>query len=706
MNEITNKAPTKEYSEIKENERGDSSTFMPPHRESLDSYEVEQRTIQSKNLHYGNLNSSGNLQNQSLNSLVDTIRSICRRDSDWYLRNRVRTGSFSSNTSRTSPWELDSSFQTPMVSSPHVMNFPDLNKRRDFQIQKHEQKLLEERKARDKKQRDIMKRRERAISLGDELEKENREMFDSMQLEDELLGSKRKQRLKSVLQRTASEGYLTHSKGFNLEEYSPTMDMIKELKEEFEKQPNPPLVSVMYGVVNAVIVLPVLMSFGNIIFHDEFFRPYLPVLVKLTVISGIVHQMCFSMFSTLPFAVGSVQDAGLIFLSTIASNIVRYCQEKGYENQVTLATTLVGLSLFTACLGTGLIVIGRLRLAQYVQKLPTPVVGGYLAFIGFFCGQSALSLLTSIQVSGILDWWILFRPRAMCLMAPGIFGGCGIYAAVRKIKHMAVLPLSIMIILMTFYGVLYFCGMSLDDAKDIGLMSKADAPPSWYHTWDYIKFDKVIWAAFPSQTFTVVSMIFVVALSSSLDIAAIDLEVPKPLAYNHELKMIGVSNLISGLSGGYTGSYIFSQSIFSLRAGIRSRLAGYVTAAIQAVTVFMPISILAVVPNFIFASLLIMICIDLMIEWLWDVRKKLSNIEYTVTLVTFGFMQVLGVEYGIVAGVAFYLIITKIQFRRHSLSSSQDNHSDEMKSMLNKNKTYGSTEEYEVGLSLEDDSVI
>ena len=54
-------------------------------------------------------------------------------------------------------------------------------------------------------------------------------------------------------------------------------------------------------------------------------------------------------------------------------------------------------------------------------------------------------------------------------------------------------------------------------------------------------------------------MIVVVALSSSLDIAAIDLEVPKPLAYNYELKMIGLSNLVSGLTGGYTGSYIFSQ---------------------------------------------------------------------------------------------------------------------------------------------------
>jgi SulP family sulfate permease len=44
-------------------------------------------------------------------------------------------------------------------------------------------------------------------------------------------------------------------------------------------------------------------------------------------------------------------------------------------------------------------------------------------------------------------------------------------------------------------------------------------------------------------------MIFVVALSSSLDVAAIELELNSPLDYNHELKTVGISNIISGLTG-------------------------------------------------------------------------------------------------------------------------------------------------------------
>ena len=132
--------------------------------------------------------------------------------------------------------------------------------------------------------------------------------------------------------------------------------------------------SIVYGLINCLILLPVMMSFTSIIFHDKFFRPYQPVLVKLTLFSAAVHQLCFAKNSTLPFAVGQVQDAGLIFLSSIASNIVAYCKQRNHDDETILATTVVGLSIATFLLGIGLMVIGKLRLASLVQALPTPVV--------------------------------------------------------------------------------------------------------------------------------------------------------------------------------------------------------------------------------------------------------------------------------------------------------------------------------------------
>ena len=115
----------------------------------------------------------------------------------------------------------------------------------------------------------------------------------------------------------------------------------------------------MFGLINTTIVAPVLTSFTTIIHREQEFAPYMRVLIKLTTISGVVHQLCFSTFSSLPFAVGQVQDAGLIFLSSMATFIVHYCNDRGHSDEVILAITTVCLSLLTVVLGFGLVLIGQ-----------------------------------------------------------------------------------------------------------------------------------------------------------------------------------------------------------------------------------------------------------------------------------------------------------------------------------------------------------
>ena len=68
-----------------------------------------------------------------------------------------------------------------------------------------------------------------------------------------------------------------------------------------------------------------------------------------------------------------VQDAGLIFLSQIASQIAD--QLEGEPTAHIVATTLVALSVSTAALGIALILTGYLRLAMLVQVPPPPRAG-------------------------------------------------------------------------------------------------------------------------------------------------------------------------------------------------------------------------------------------------------------------------------------------------------------------------------------------
>ena len=217
----------------------------------------------------------------------------------------------------------------------------------------------------------------------------------------------------------------------------------------------------------------------------------------------------------------------------------------GYDDETMLATVTVGLGAATALLGLGLIVIGKLRLAGYVQLLPTCVVAGYLAFIGFFCGKSGVALM-----AGASELTFSQLAQNFHLVLPGLFGGIFIYASVRKLRHVAVLPTCISILLILFYVGLAATGSSIEQATENGWIRESAPAPVWYRTWDYLQLNKVVWSALPQLLLTESSMIFVVALSSSLDIAAIELELKRPLNYNSELAMVGVSNVLSGLTGG------------------------------------------------------------------------------------------------------------------------------------------------------------
>lgn len=109
----------------------------------------------------------------------------------------------------------------------------------------------------------------------------------------------------------------------------------------------------------------------------------------------------------------------------------------------------------------------------------TQVVGGYLAFIGFFCGQAGLALMASVNVAGLMQWYKFLEGEALVLLAPGVLGGVFLYYSVGKFRHMAVLPSCIALLLVVFYTLLYCSGTTLKEAMDNGWINEAMETPVW-----------------------------------------------------------------------------------------------------------------------------------------------------------------------------------------------------------------------------------
>jgi len=414
----------------------------------------------------------------------------------------------------------------------------------------------------------------------------------------------------------------------------------------------------VFGLINFIVTVPTLISYAAIVFRRKEFSDNgdMPSLTKLFFLSSVVHQFVFTMMSSLPFAIGQVQDVGLIFLSQIATSVLLEATKLGHSYKEAVATVLVACLIATTFTGVGVWLIGRLEISGYVQLLPLPVIGGYLGYIGYFCLAAGASLGTGLTIDGFATWGQLFvwEPALLIKMALSIAFAVVLFIISYKVKNVVVLPGLLVATPIIFFIVLLCAGISVEDARSGGWIPRPDpTPAAGIECFDlYNGLEGIAWVVLPGQVTKVVGLMCVVAFGSVLDVTAIQTEQPNPLDFDGELRMIGVSNVASGLLGGFTGSYIFSQTIFSQRQGVASSLNGWIIVVGEFVLFLVPIDVLQFFPGFYIGGIMAFFGIDIMQDWLVKSYTKVNIQEYLLLLLSFLMVVFLGVIEGCIAGVA------------------------------------------------------
>ncbi len=67
------------------------------------------------------------------------------------------------------------------------------------------------------------------------------------------------------------------------------------------------ILNLVITLINSIMCIPCLYGYASVIFIHPAFSPHIASLSKLVLFSSVIHQICFSLFSTLPFAIGQVQ---------------------------------------------------------------------------------------------------------------------------------------------------------------------------------------------------------------------------------------------------------------------------------------------------------------------------------------------------------------------------------------------------------------
>eukprot|EP00208_Stichococcus_sp_RCC1054_P002786 CAMPEP_0206138434 /NCGR_PEP_ID=MMETSP1473-20131121/3325_1 /ASSEMBLY_ACC=CAM_ASM_001109 /TAXON_ID=1461547 /ORGANISM="Stichococcus sp, Strain RCC1054" /LENGTH=727 /DNA_ID=CAMNT_0053531873 /DNA_START=75 /DNA_END=2255 /DNA_ORIENTATION=- len=417
--------------------------------------------------------------------------------------------------------------------------------------------------------------------------------------------------------------------------------------------------SIVYGTINGIVGLPTMISFVAIIFKDPLYRPWVGQLAKLGFLASGLHQVVFTLMSTLPYAVGQVQDVGLIFLSAMATSIAAICVGSASE---ALGTALTWLAISTILVGAAIVMTGKKKLATLVQYMPIQVVGAYLGYVGYFCIAAGIGLGVSEDIGSILSWRLLFQRLPLIKLAPTLASTAALLLTLKCSRNPLALPGVMVAVPVLFHVVRVALGYSMSDAIDAGwlLASEGGHEPFWkiyeLYNWEFKSSFPFIggidWGAMPRQIPSLIALFLVVTFGSALDVAAIQSDTPFPLDFNAEMITVGTSNIIAGVLGaGMTGSYIFSQTIFSMRAGVTNRLHGGIVAVMELALFFLPISVISYMPCLFYGSLLIMFGIDIANDWLVHSYRKVTRVEYTLLIVTFFAILQFGLELGILGGL-------------------------------------------------------
>ena len=366
--------------------------------------------------------------------------------------------------------------------------------------------------------------------------------------------------------------------------------------------------------------------------------------------ASILPLLAYALFgSSRTLAVGPVA-----VISLLSANAVGLAHITSGLDVLTLSMTLALLS------GVLMLIMGLFKLGFIANLLGRPVVTGFITAAGILIALGQLKHILGIPLGGhnlpelanglvqygsdthlltvavgvtsiVFLWWARAPlTRLLCRFMNK--------TAASALSKMA--PVSAVII-----SILLVSNLSLDQQ---GLKVVGDIPSG------------LPTLAWPELSWLLVSTLMPSAIMISLIGYVESISVAQTLANkrrqqidpNHELLGLGAANVASAVSGGFAVTGGFSRSVVNYDAGAQTPMAGVFTAVGIGLASLYLTPYLALLPKAVLGATIFVAVLTLIepheIKFTW----KYSKHDFTAMMITIGMVLFVGVEAGVMAGVA------------------------------------------------------
>ncbi len=411
------------------------------------------------------------------------------------------------------------------------------------------------------------------------------------------------------------------------------------------------------GIVAGTFVVIYSISYAALIFAGQL-SPSISAGLGLLLFNGIIINVVLASFSSYPAALATPQKTTAAVLALVASTIATTMPTATPETKF---LTIVAVIILNSVLsGLFFIGLGWFKLGGLIRFIPYPVIGGFLAGSGVLLVQGAIRMLTGITPD-LAKLPKLFQPTALTQWVLGLGFAILVLFMTKRFRHFLVLPSVIGGAIALFYIVLTLSGTSVAQASSQGLfLGPFPAGGGLLNFVTIPALHQANWSLVFSQIPSLAAIWLIDGIGLLMNASGIELTVSKDMDLNHELKVVGVGTVASGLAGGIGGFHSMSQSVLVHRLGGTSRLVGWVGAGICAIVLLAGASVLSFFPKLIVGGLLLYLGLEYLYDWLYLAWFRLSRADYLIVVLIVlviaatGYLQGIGV--GLIAATLLFVI--------------------------------------------------
>ncbi|TQS33284.1 hypothetical protein Golomagni_06378, partial [Golovinomyces magnicellulatus] len=387
-------------------------------------------------------------------------------------------------------------------------------------------------------------------------------------------------------------------------------------------------------------------------------------------VSTIIAQLIFSTGSIFRGAVGSELIEVVPFFHNMAQKILDII---GPDNpDAVIATTITSYAVSSMMTGLVFYLMGKFKFGYMVGFIPRHILIGCIGGVGWFLVATGFEV--SARLDGNLEYNLdtlhqLTQPGTLWLWIFPLVLAIVLFYGQSKITSKYFLPLFILAIPLIFYiFVLSIDVLDTDDLRDHGWIFEGPPPGEpWWYFYTLYKFELVRWDAIVECVPAMMALTFFGILHVPINVPALALQTGEDNAdLDKELKLHGYSNFLSGCLGSIQNYLVYANTVFVIRSGGNSRLAGYMLAALTFAVMLIGPSIIGFIPIMMVGTLIFDLGFELLLEAIWLPRKKLKLAEYLTVIAIVLVMGMYDFVVGIGVGILLAFVSLIIQTSRIS----------------------------------------